>query len=309
MIEVIIPVYNCKQYVTKCIESIKSQTVKTKINIIDDASTDSVEEILKNFETGDTIVQYNKTNKGNLKTINTLLATCTSKFIAFQDADDWSDIERLEAQMDFMNKNGLDFCFTNFIKTDTTGEDIYCGYYNEEIITKDNVEDVESSIAFASILFKREIYHSIGGFDEYFDRIGGADIDWFFRAFSAGFKGGIIKKPLYYYRNNDVSYTSAVSLDPRKQISVDIAKYFYRYRASNTVKPPKQALNDFIKIQLKKINFDAKSNLKDYVVQTISRNQYLRTLRYLIKFLLTKPVSLSDLKLIKYIFYKINSGK
>ncbi|MES2650181.1 MAG: glycosyltransferase [Bacteroidota bacterium] len=308
-IEVLIPVYNCRDYIVKCIDSVKSQTLTNKISIIDDCSTDSVTSILKQYEAGDIRVNFNTVNKGNLKTINELLRKSTSNYIALQDADDWSNEERLVVQMDFMNKNGLDFCFTNFIKTDNIGQDIYCGYFKDTLITKDNVDDVEPTLAFASILFKREIYESIGGFDEYFDRIGGADIDWFYRAFAAGFKGGIIKKPLYYYRNNDVSYTSTVSLDPRKYISVEIARYFHKYRTLNKTRPHKEDLNDFIATQLKKINFNAKSNLKDYVVQATLRNHYLSAFKYLSKYLLTKPLNIHDLKLIKYVLHKIKSGK
>lgn len=308
MIEVIIPVYNCEPYIINCIESIENQTVINKISIADDGSTDSVKALLKEYKRNNITYYFNKKNEGNLITVNNLLKNSSSDYIAFQDADDWSDKDRLKYQLEFIEKEGLDFCFTNFIKTTNNGENLYCGYCKDDIITNENINEIEPSLAFASIVFKRKIYETIGGFDEYYNYIGGADIDWLYRAFAAGFKGGIVKKPLYYYRNNDVSYTSTVSLDPRKYISVEIARYFYKYRTLNKTRPPKEDLDDFIVTQLKKINFNGKSNLKDYVVQATLRNHHLRAFKYLTKYLLTKPRSIHDLKLIKYILHKIQSG-
>lgn len=308
MIDVIIPVYNCEKYIINCIDSIRNQSIALKINIIDDASVDASSMMLKRYKSDKVSIYLNKRNEGNLKTVNSLLGSATAKYIAFQDADDWSHIDRLSLQIDFLEKENLDFCFTNFIKTDVNGKHLYCGNYKNELITKDNVGEIEPSICFASILFKRKIYEEVGGFDDYFNRIGGADIDWLYRIVRAGFKGGILKSPLYFYRNNHTSYTSTVSLDPRKSISVEIARYLYRYRLQNKGNPKKQELTNFISEELRSVSFSVKNNLKDYIVQKISQKKFLIALYYLMIYLLTKPFTLKDIKLAKYFLHKIING-
>ncbi len=310
MVDVIIPVHNCEKFITQCLESINKQSVTNTVFLTDDGSTDNIKPILKKHESSRVKVFFNNQNIGNLKTINNLLSKCKSEYIAFQDADDWSHNERMARQLEFMDRQNLDFCFTNFIKTDFVGEPLYCGFYKEELISEKNIIDLEPSICFASILFKREIYEKVGGFNAYFDHIGGADIDWFYRIYDAGFKGGIITKPLYYYRNNDMSYTSRVSLDPRKKISVSIARYLYQYKLSHKVSPSSKALSGFISAELKKINFNEKANIKDYIVQIVTEKQYLKSLKYLVKYLFTKPFNFSDFKILRYMLYKIvNGGK
>lgn len=308
MVDVIIPVYNCEKFIIQCVESIKKQSVALNIFLTDDGSTDAIQPILKNYESSNIKVSFNNKNQGNLQTINKLLGKCESEYIAFQDADDWSHAERIAVQLDFLKREQLDFCFTNFIKTDIKGNSLYCGYYKDEKISPDNIDELEPSICFASILFKREVYETIGGFNPYFNHIEGADIDWFYRAVDAGFKGGIVSNPLYYYRNNDVSYTSMVSLDPRKKISVAIARYLHKHRLSEQATPTAPALTAFISNELKTINFDKKANTKDYVVQTLAEKQYLKAAKYSIKYLLTRPFKLSDFKILNYLLYKFING-
>lgn len=304
-IEIIIPLYNCALFIKKCVNSVSNQnSLLAKIIIVDDASIDDSFNIALNLN--NLQLYRNNKNLGNLKTINKLFNYTTAPYIAFQDADDWSAPDRLSKQLDFLNKKKLDFCFTNYIKVDSDAKnELYCGNINSNIIiTKENAVEVEALVCFASILMKREVYDKIGGFNSYFNRIGGADIDWYYRAISAGFKGGILKQPLYYYRNNEESYTSTVSLDPRKQISLEIARYFYQ----NNYRTDKLELQKFISTTLVKKDFNKKENLKQFIVQQLKHKKHFDVFTKTISYLLTKPHKVEDIKLLKYIAYKITNG-
>lgn len=311
-IEVIIPLYNCGKYIEKCISSIEIQSLVKKISILDDGSTDDTFEKTQSLLSTKISLIASEKNNGNLKTINRLLAQTELYYVAFQDADDWCDINRFAMQLEFMQKNNLDFSFTNFVKTTETGEELYKGKINDDtFLNAQNAIDEEENICFASILFKRKIYEHIGGFDSYFNGIGGADVDWYYRIIQAGYKGGILKNPLYYYRNNPVSYTSSVSLDSRKQISVAIARYFFLNRLNANAlnyKPSILEINSFIKTQLAEIGFIPKENLKAYIIQLVNDKKISIVPKYLIKYLLMYPIRFKDIKIINYIFYKLFYG-
>ncbi|WP_113637899.1 glycosyltransferase family 2 protein [Nubsella zeaxanthinifaciens] len=307
-IDVILPVYNCEHYLEKSLNNLKNQSfVHLNIFAIDDCSTDQSFNVLTSKSSPNFFASKNHENLGNLKTINKLLSKTKNSYIAFQDADDWSESTRLEKQLKFLLKNNLDFCFTNYYKTNEHGDKLLHSLELESdvILRSDNAVKYQDQICFASILMKRNVYEKIGGFNEYFNGIGGADIEWYYRAIKAEFKAGILNSPLYYYRNNPQSYTSTVSLDPRKYISTSIARFSYEenIHLDNNSGVEKKKLNDFISTELKKIGFSKKENLRKYIVQTVKKHQYLKSLVLVLHYLVIRPLSLKDFAIIKYIIY------
>ena len=91
---VAIPLYNKKQYISRCLSSVKNQTYTNfDILIIDDGSTDMSNEAVKDWLNKNKDVQYSVTMKrqeniGALKTRNLLIQNSENRFVAFLDADD-----------------------------------------------------------------------------------------------------------------------------------------------------------------------------------------------------------------------------
>ena len=119
LISIILPVYNSKkERLTQSIESVFSQSFKDfELIIINDASTNDIEATILEYITKDKRIVYIK-NKENLKltkTLNKGLEISQGQYIARIDDDDiWMDKEKIQKQIDFMNKNpkyGL--CGTN----------------------------------------------------------------------------------------------------------------------------------------------------------------------------------------------------
>lgn len=106
-VSVIMPVYNAKKYVGEAIESILDQTYKNfECIIVDDASTDETPTILESYRKKDariTVVR-NERNKGVTKSLNNALRFARGKYIARMDADDWSYPERLQLQVNLMER-------------------------------------------------------------------------------------------------------------------------------------------------------------------------------------------------------------
>lgn len=90
IVSVIVPVYNVEQYISKCIESIQSQTYKElEIILVNDGSTDQSGKICDNHaKTDERIRVIDIENGGVSNARNCGLNAATGKYVAFVDGDD-----------------------------------------------------------------------------------------------------------------------------------------------------------------------------------------------------------------------------
>ena len=90
-ISIVIPCYNVGQYLTRCIESVLSQTYShLEVILIDDGSTDSTATISQSFVALDTRVQYfYQENLGVSVARNLGIEKASGAKIMFLDADDY----------------------------------------------------------------------------------------------------------------------------------------------------------------------------------------------------------------------------
>ena len=118
IVSIIMPVYNCGKYLNESIKSVKNQTYKNwELIIVDDASTDnSWNEIKKNQKGYEQKIKsiHLSENKGAAFTRNTGLEVATGDYIAFFDADDIWEENKLEEQIKFMQKNDYAFTYTSY---------------------------------------------------------------------------------------------------------------------------------------------------------------------------------------------------
>lgn len=97
-ISVIIPVYNTRKELARCLESICGQAYRAlEIICVDDGSTDGSGEMIDEFaKQDDRIIVIHKTNSGESNARNTGLKIATGEYIAFCDCDDWIDEDMYE---------------------------------------------------------------------------------------------------------------------------------------------------------------------------------------------------------------------
>ena len=111
LITVLTTVYNGEKFLRETIESVLNQTFKDfEYVIVNDASTDKTERIIKEFMKKDKRIVYLKTrkNKGfyNLHNVmNKGLEIARGKYIARLDADDICYPQRLRVQHDYLEKH------------------------------------------------------------------------------------------------------------------------------------------------------------------------------------------------------------
>lgn len=94
---IITPVYNCRRYIRKCIESVLNQTYQSwELILVDDGSTDSSGEICDSYCYDSRIRVIHQNNKGELESRINGIATAEGVYILGLDADDYYDKRCLE---------------------------------------------------------------------------------------------------------------------------------------------------------------------------------------------------------------------
>lgn len=91
LISVIVPVYNTKAYLGKCIKTIIDQSYKNlEIILIDDGSTDGTSVMCDEWSQKDARIKvFHLQNGGVSKARNFALEQCHGEWVSFVDSDDW----------------------------------------------------------------------------------------------------------------------------------------------------------------------------------------------------------------------------
>lgn len=122
LISIIIPVYNVKEYLEKCLYSVCGQTYKNlEIIVVDDGSTDGSGEICDMFaETDSRIKVIHQVNKGQSCARNEGLTIARGEYIGFVDSDDWIDPDMYEFLYHLLVDNDADISVcAHYIETTT----------------------------------------------------------------------------------------------------------------------------------------------------------------------------------------------
>ena len=106
LVSVLIPVYNCSDYIDIAVKSILDQSYDNlEIIVIDDGSTDDTWVKLKKFQDSRLRVLRNKENLKIVGTLNKGIQLASGKYIARMDGDDFSYADRIEKQVNYLERN------------------------------------------------------------------------------------------------------------------------------------------------------------------------------------------------------------
>ena len=107
LVSILLPLYNCKDFVVEAVQSLEDQTYKNiEILILDDGSTDLTEreyEIM--FSVFQNVRYIRLPHSGLAETLNYGIENCKGDFIARMDADDISLPNRIEIQINYLLQN------------------------------------------------------------------------------------------------------------------------------------------------------------------------------------------------------------
>lgn len=196
LISVIIPTYNSFLYIKESLDSAINQTYKNiEAIIIDDGSTDNTKELLKEYADQKKIIYIKKENGGPASARNLGIKKSTGKYIALLDADDIWSKDKLEKQIDLLEKNDLDLVHTGrfFISKENIKEWIAHPRQNTNDLIRKNFIITSSVLAKAEIL-KENI------FNEGKQMFAVEDYDLWLRLAFRNYKFGYLEEKLTGYR-------------------------------------------------------------------------------------------------------------
>ncbi len=155
LISVIVPVYNTKVYLERCLESICNQTYHNlEIIVVDDGSTDGSESICDEFADKDSrIVVVHQKNGGLPSARRTGLRASTADYVSFVDSDDWIEPDMIFCLYDALSGNNADISV------------------GRQVLDKGDTCHIEAERSFVSgLLSKNDIAHHVIYSDDYKQR-------------------------------------------------------------------------------------------------------------------------------------------
>lgn len=128
LVSVIMPTYNCGEYIAQSIDSVVAQTITDwEIQIVDDCSTDNTQEVLNPYLEKYPQIHYYKLpeNEGPAVARTEAIKRANGKYIAFLDSDDLWASNKLEKQIAFMEASYAKFSCTAYAQMDADGNNLH----------------------------------------------------------------------------------------------------------------------------------------------------------------------------------------
>lgn len=279
LISVIMSTYN--ESTNEIIESVKSilnQSYKNIEFIIVIDNPDNIELIscLNEFEDSRIRLIKNNENCGLVKSLNKAISVSKGKYIVRMDADDISNIERIDLQKKYMDDNKLDL----------VGGSIYLIDENDNFISKQHFPCHQflirlfmkwgSCIPHPTWLVKKEVYNTLGG---YRDVPKCEDYDFICRALQTNFKIGNVDEYILKYRirpesvsnsNKGAQYLLRKFISDRRKTGVSEQEILAYLESSNYC----IALCEYEKFQKLKMEFKRHPNVKNIISLLFNTNTY-----------------------------------
>jgi len=181
LVSVVIPTFNRAKQTIAAIESVLVQTYPNiEVIVVDDGSTDGSTLVIRAFidqraENCHQILLLSQPNQGASVARNTGISKAQGEYIAFLDSDDYWEPEKLEYQMQALDrfKNECAVCFTDARLVNNSGLDISSfqahrrNYSQVMGIDRDAVKSLAASFSgfwVSSLLVRTDIARRIGGF-------------------------------------------------------------------------------------------------------------------------------------------------
>ncbi|MFH1413971.1 MAG: glycosyltransferase family 2 protein [Candidatus Omnitrophota bacterium] len=232
LVSVVIPTFNCARYIAGAVNSVLNQTYKDfEIIIIDDGSTDNTKQILSKY-----LKQYNgkiryfyQENRGGTAARNKGIKEARGDYLAFFDADDLWEREKLSKSIAFMQEHNFDWVCTALKKVTMEGKVL-----DERLIKPDaygynakthELYDIKKGLFYFekglpvhtnTQVMKRECFEKVGLLDENLLICENSDLCIRFQ--DAGLKGGFLNEMLTVYRTHDQSVTKGSKIDGLKYL-------------------------------------------------------------------------------------------
>ena len=123
LVSVIVPMYNCEKYIGRCVRSLIEQTYKQiEILVVDDGSTDSSAETIKELQKSNNNLKYfYQENRGVGIARNKAIEEAVGKYLLFVDSDDYVSNNYIEDMVQSAEKNHSELVISGFTMEEENG--------------------------------------------------------------------------------------------------------------------------------------------------------------------------------------------
>ena len=172
LVSIILPTFNRAHILGRTIENIFEQTYKNwELFIIDDASVDNTEELVRKFQDERILYIKNDKNKGEAGSRNVAIRIARGAYIANQDSDDLWTPTKLEEEVRLLEgaASGVGAAYSQMKKTFFDGREVVVPADSQDK-TSGNLLEVflrgDFFITGQALLMKTECIRAIEGYDE-----------------------------------------------------------------------------------------------------------------------------------------------
>lgn len=213
MISVIVPVYNVKEYLERCVKSILEQSYKDiELILVDDGSTDGSSELCDEFARQyECITCIHQANGRAPKARNTGIDAAKGEYLLFIDSDDYIEPDMCEHMLAEMQDEKVTFVQCGMIITESDGSQTY--RIPDAKMRISSAEAMEGffnktgkiTASFSDKLIRRRVFDGGLRMDE---TIGNEDTEVIPRLIDASDDIVIMDKAYYYYVKRENSNSS-----------------------------------------------------------------------------------------------------
>ena len=203
LVSILMPAYNAEKFIAEAIKSILNQDYPNwELLILNDASTDSTQSIIESFADERIRVSHHSENKGYLISCNELFDKVKGDFVTFMDGDDECSAKRIANCLnEFKKDSELDFLTTDYSRIGESRELLHTQSANIDFKRYSQDSRYNPTVCCATIFLKKELLAKVGGYQTFFNGIGGEDYYWLWELSKTG-KGQHLYQSLYDYRSH-----------------------------------------------------------------------------------------------------------
>lgn len=168
-VSVIIPTYNCEQWIEQSIDSVINQTyTNIEIIVVNDGSTDNTIDRLNNYKDDNRINLYTIENSGPAFARNFGVSKSSGELIAFLDADDYWDPDKVKKQVEYFEMKKCSLLLTNIVIVDENNDII--DKVEKNIPSSKQQQTIDFFLGkitqnTPTILVSRKVFDEVGGFN------------------------------------------------------------------------------------------------------------------------------------------------
>lgn len=175
-VSVLMSVYNDESYVQNAIDSILDQTFEEfEFIVVDDGSTDATRDVIDTYSDDRIRLVENESNIGLTRSLNRALDYARGRYVARQDADDISRMDRLERQVSYLNRHpNVAMVGSGAVLVDESGNTL-----NRRItLTHPTLDDIlrKNRFVHGSVVVRRDVLNEVDGYDEFFETVQDYDL-------------------------------------------------------------------------------------------------------------------------------------